>query len=74
MEKVGIYVRLSDEDRNKRDETDESESIQNQKSMLLSYAMERGLAVYKIYCDEDYSGADKNRPCFFLFQTCESVA
>ena len=62
MQKVGIYVRLSDEDRNKRNQADESESIQNQKSMLLSYAMERGWAVYKIYCDEDYSGADKNRP------------
>ena len=55
-------MRLSDEDRDKRDKTAESESIQNQKSMLLTYAMERGWDVYKIYCDEDYSGADKNRP------------
>ena len=62
MDKVAIYVRLSDEDRDKRDKTDESESIQNQKSMLLAYAMERGWDIYKIYCDEDYSGADKNRP------------
>jgi len=62
MNKVAIYVRLSDEDRDKRNATDESESIQNQKSMLVAYAMERDWDVYKIYCDEDYSGADKSRP------------
>ncbi|MCL2837929.1 MAG: recombinase family protein [Oscillospiraceae bacterium] len=62
LSKVAIYVRLSDEDRDKRNATDESESIQNQKSMLVAYAMEKGWDVYKIYCDEDYSGADKSRP------------
>lgn len=62
MNRVAIYVRLSDEDRDKRSITDESESIQNQKSMLLTYAIEKGWDVYKIYCDEDYSGVDKNRP------------
>ena len=34
---VGIYVRLSDEDRNKLNKGDESESIQNQKSMLTEF-------------------------------------
>ena len=62
MNKVAIYCRLSDEDRDKRDKTSESESIQNQKSMLLAYAMERGWGVFDIYCDEDLSGADRNRP------------
>ena len=62
MNKVAIYCRLSDEDRDKQNKTDESESIQNQKSMLLAYVVERGWDLYKIYCDEDYSGADKNRP------------
>jgi len=62
--KCAIYVRLSEEDRNKRNVTDESESIQNQKSLLLNYAIEQGWEVYKIYCDEDYSGADRTRPDF----------
>lgn len=62
MNKVAIYCRLSEEDRNKRDSMDESESIQNQKSMLITHAIEKGWDVYKIYCDEDYSGADRNRP------------
>ena len=31
-QKVAIYCRLSEEDRNKRSETDDSESIQNQKT------------------------------------------
>ena len=35
---VGIYSRLSEEDRNKLNEDDESRSIQNQKSMLVTYA------------------------------------
>ena len=37
-DKVGIYCRLSDEDRYKKDKSDDSESIANQKSMLLKYA------------------------------------
>jgi len=53
---------LSDEDRFKKNATDESESIQNQKSMLVAYAFERGWDVYNIYSDDDYSGADRNRP------------
>lgn len=62
--KTAIYCRLSEEDRNKREETDDSESIQNQKSMLVKYAMEQGWEVYKIYSDDDYTGADRNRPEF----------
>lgn len=62
--KVAIYCRLSEEDRNKQSETDDSESIQNQKSMLLSYAMDHGWEVYKIYSDDDYAGSDRRRPEF----------
>lgn len=62
--KVAIYPRLSEEDRNKRNETDESESIQNQKSMLVEYAINQGWEIYDIYTDEDYPGADRNRPEF----------
>ncbi|MCX4269552.1 MAG: recombinase family protein [Lachnospiraceae bacterium] len=62
--KVAIYCRLSEEDRNKQFETEDSRSIQNQKSMLLSYAFERGWEVYNIYSDDDYAGADRKRPEF----------
>ena len=51
--KVAIYCRLSEEDRNKQFETDDSNSIQNQKAMLLQYAMEQGWELYNIYSDDD---------------------
>lgn len=62
--KVAIYCRLSEEDRNKQSETDDSTSIQNQKTMLLQYAMEHGWELYNIYSDDDYTGADRRRPEF----------
>jgi len=62
--KAGIYCRLSEEDRNKQIKTTDSESIQNQKSMLLQYAMDQGWEVFGIYTDDDYTGADRNRPAF----------
>lgn len=57
-----IYTRLSKEDEDKQQP--ESESIQNQKSLLISYAVDREWDIYQIYCDEDYSGADSLRPDF----------
>lgn len=67
-----IYVRLSDEDRDKRCITDESESIQNQKSMLINYCIEQGWQIHNILCDEDYSGADRERPAFNqMLKDCE---
>ena len=62
--KVAIYCRLSEEDRNKQFETDDSGSIQNQKAMLLQYAMEQGWELYNIYSDDDYTGSDRERPQF----------
>ncbi len=62
--KVAIYCRLSEEDRNKQSETDDSNSIQNQKSMLMQYAMEQGWELYNIYSDDDYTGSDRRRPEF----------
>lgn len=59
--KAAIYCRLSKEDEGKNGE---SESIQNQKSMLTAYAAEKGFEVYWIYSDEDYSGIDRERPAF----------
>lgn len=62
--KVAIYCRLSEEDRNKQFETDDSSSIQNQKAMLVQYAREQGWEIYGIYSDDDYAGADRRRPKF----------
>lgn len=62
--KVAIYCRLSEEDRNKQSAADDSESIQNQKSMLVSYAVSQGWEIYNIYSDDDYTGADRMRPEF----------
>lgn len=62
--KVAIYCRLSEEDRNKQTETDDSGSIQNQKAMLVGYALEQGWEIYCIYSDDDYAGADRRRPEF----------
>ena len=61
---VAIYVRLSDEDRDKLQKEDESESIQNQKSMLKDYCKERNWTIYDIYNDENFSGIDSSRPEF----------
>ena len=62
--KAALYCRLSEEDKNKQSVSDESESIQNQKSMLIAYALEQDWEIYHIYSDDDYAGADRNRPAF----------
>lgn len=69
---AAIYVRLSDEDRDKQFRTDDSGSIQNQKSMLTAYCEERRWNIYDIYCDDGYSGTDRNRPEFQrMLRDCE---
>lgn len=73
MEKVGVYCRLSDEDRTKKNKSDDSESIANQKSMLLKYALDQDWEVVDIYSDDDYSGAGVERPDFNrLINDCEN--
>jgi len=67
MMKCAIYCRLSKEDAVQAESAGfafKSESIRNQRDLLLSYADEMGWEVYKVYVDEDYSGADRNRPAF----------
>lgn len=72
MLKVGIYCRLSIEDKDKL-KTDDSQSIQNQKAMLRDYCRERDWEIYNIYCDDGYSGIDRTRPAFNrLLQDCEA--
>jgi len=71
--KVGVYCRLSDEDRDKKNVNDDSDSIQNQKSMLLKYALQNDWEVIDIYSDDDYSGAGTYRPDFErMIKDCES--
>lgn len=59
--RCAIYCRLSKEDEEKQME---SESIQNQKALLLQYAQQQGWEVVRVYVDEDYSGVDRERPAF----------
>lgn len=72
MNRVAIYCRLSDEDRNKKDKNSVSESIQNQKSILAEYCKKNQWYIQGVYCDEDMSGADKTRPEFLkMLSECE---
>ena len=71
--KVGVYCRLSDEDRDKLNKNDDSNSIVNQRSMCLKYANQNGWNVVDIYSDDDFSGAGTYRPDFErLIRDCES--
>ena len=63
-EKVAIYCRLSEEDKNKQNPADDSGSIQNQKAMLCDYARKMCWDLYGIYSDDDYTGSDRGRPEF----------
>ena len=60
---AAIYCRLSKEDLDKANIGDESESIQNQKLLLLDYAVNNGFLVHTVYVDEDLSGFS-DRPGF----------
>ena len=62
--KVAIYCRLSEEDKDKKNHEDDSNSIQNQKKMLIDYAIQNDWEIYNIYSDDDYSGSDRSRPEF----------
>ncbi len=71
--KVGVYCRLSDEDRDKINKADDSDSIVNQRSMCLKYASQNNWDVVDIYSDDDFSGAGTYRPDFErLIRDCES--
>ena len=64
MDIAAIYCRLSreDDDKDKSKKGEDSESIKNQRLLLMDYAVEHNMQIYKIYSDDDYSGADKDRP------------
>ena len=59
--RVGIYIRLSKED---TDKVIESESITNQRNILLAYLKENKLALAGEYVDDGVSGTTFDRPAF----------
>lgn len=62
---VGIYLRLSNEDKDRKQKSDNSESIKNQRNMLLDYIEKNPeFVLVDEYVDEDLSGAGTYRPEF----------
>lgn len=61
--KVALYIRLSQEDRNKKYESD-SESIINQRDVLNKYCIDNQMHVVDEYVDDGYSGTTFERPAF----------
>ncbi|MEG1597648.1 MAG: recombinase family protein [Bacilli bacterium] len=63
--KVAIYLRLSEEDRNKANAAEDSESIKNQRNLLIGEVIKHeNWLIADEYCDEDLSGAGTYRPEF----------
>ena len=60
---VGIYIRLSQEDKDKKYESN-SESVINQKELLRGYVKNNNFNLVKEYVDDGYSGTDFERPGF----------
>ena len=60
---VGIYIRLSQEDKDKKYESD-SESVINQKELLRNYVKNNNFNLIKEYVDDGFSGTDFERPGF----------
>ena len=58
QKKTALYCRLSQDDNTEN----ESNSIQNQKAMLESYAAQRGFTNTVHYTDDGWSGANFERP------------
>lgn len=56
--KVGIYVRLSNEDTR----AGESVSIENQKLLLTKHVQEQGWELAEVYCDDGFTGTNQKRP------------
>ncbi len=58
--KIGIYLRLSDED----GDTEESNSIQGQREIIYDFISNSELRGYEIieFCDDGFSGTDFHRP------------
>lgn len=61
--KAGIYIRLSQEDKDKKHESD-SQSVSNQKEILRNYCKSNGFNLIGEYVDDGYSGTNFDRPGF----------
>lgn len=61
--RAGIYIRLSEADEGKSYES-ESESITNQRNILMNFVKEKGFILAGEYVDDGYSGTDFERPGF----------
>ena len=59
-DETALYTRLSRDD----ELTGESNSIKNQRELLLQYAKSKGYANVQVYVDDGYSGTNFNRPDF----------
>lgn len=70
--RTAVYVRLSDEDKNKKDGSEKSQSIENQICYIESYIRLLNedekenfkLEIVDIYCDDDFTGMNFSRPGF----------
>ncbi len=62
---VGIYIRLSQEDRDKDKKYEsDSESVANQKELLRDYVKNHNFNLVNEYVDDGFSGTDFDRPGF----------
>ena len=61
--KAGIYIRLSEADEGKSYES-ESESVLNQRNILMNFIKEKGFIFAREYVDDGYSGTTFDRPGF----------
>ena len=65
--KVGIYIRLSREDEEK-EKYQESESIGNQRTLLMQYIKENKLNFISEYVDDGVSGTSFDRPAYQILK------
>lgn len=61
--RVGLYIRLSESDEGKSYES-ESESIINQRNLLMDYVKSKGFTLIDEYVDDGFTGTNFNRPGF----------
>ena len=70
--KVGLYIRLSESDEDKSYES-ESESIINQRNLLMDYVKSHGFTLVDEYVDDGFTGTNFDRPAFIrMIQDIES--
>lgn len=61
--RIGLYIRLSESDEDKTYES-ESESIINQRNLLMDYVRSSGFTLVDEYVDDGFTGTNFDRPSF----------